>query len=162
MQTNMLLHACGNGNATEKPRRSLAQRGAYRTATPAGRRLARTHACKSARARTINLVQARIHKTTRTAPLLLRTMPRLSQTPWSSRAAARANASQTKKAPRFTSEEPLVAFMKKKTASRRVRSRHCRQSPNRAYRPCRSNRNGWHSSTPDLHHPNTSQPGRRR
>ena len=46
-------------------------------------------------------------------PLSLRAMPWLSRTPWSSRAAAWANASQTTKAPRLISEEPLITFMKK-------------------------------------------------
>ena len=49
-----------------------------------------------------------------------------------------------------------------KTASRCARSLRYPQSPNRAYRPCRSNRNGRHNSTPALHRPNTSQPGQQR
>lgn len=95
----------------------------------------------------------------RATPLSLRAMPWLSRTPWSSRAAAWANASQNKEGPPPYKRGAFVTFMKK-TASRCARSRRCPQSPNRAYRPCRSNRNGWHNSTLALHRPNTSQPGR--
>ena len=171
MQANMLLHACGNGNAAENPKRNLARLGAYRTVASTGRRLARTHAHgakpdASARPQ----IHPRSHNITwhkraftkpRATPSSLRAMPWLSRTPWSSRAAAWANASQNKEGPPPYKRGAFVTFMKK-TASRCARSRRCPQSPNRAYRPCRSNRNGRHSSMPALHRPNTSQPGRRR
>lgn len=154
MQTNMLLHTCGNGNAAEKPKANpSATRHPPNGHAPTERSLARAHTCKPVRTRKRERASIKPH----TAPLLLRTATiavRLEGCRASEHAA-------TKKAPRLISEEPLIAFMKK-TASRRVRSHRCRQSPNRAYRPCRSNRNGWHSSTPGLHRSNTSQPGRRR
>ena len=157
----MLLHACGNGNAAEKPKANpSATRHLPNSHAPTERSLARAHTCEPVRTRKINLTRASIHKTAR-EPIIVKgnaviiaDAVRLEDCRASEHAA-------TKKAPRLVSEEPLIAFMKK-TASRRVRSHRCRQSPNRAYRPCRSNRNGWHSSTPGLHHPNTSQPGRRR
>ena len=143
--------------SAEQPR---PQDGASRECTRTGQSPTRTHAHKSAPLTQYNLAQACIHKTARN-PIVIK-----------GNAMAIANAVELegcrmgehaaiKKAPRLISEEPPIAFMKK-TASRRVRSHRCRQSPNRAYRPCRSNRNGWHSSTPGLHRPNTSQPGRRR
>ena len=64
MQTNMLLHACGNGNAAEKPKANPS----------ATRRLPNGHAPQNAvshertpaiRARKINLMRASIHKTAR-------------------------------------------------------------------------------------------------
>ncbi len=161
MQTNMLLHTCGNGNAAEKPKANpSATRHPPNGHAPTERSLARAHTCKPVRTRKINLTRASIHKTAHN-PIIVKdnaVIAAYAVGPEDCRASEHA---AIKKAPRLISEEPLIAFMKK-TASRRVRSHHCRQSPNRAYRPCRSNRNGWHSSTPGLHRPNTSQPGRRR
>lgn len=161
MQTNMLLHTCGNGNAAEKPKANpSATRHLPNGHAPTERNLARAHTCEPVRTRKINLTRASIHKTARNPiivkgnAVIIADAVRLEDCRASERAAI-------KKAPRLVSEEPLIAFMKK-TASRHVRSHSCRQSPNRAYRPCRSNRNGWHSSTPGLHRPNTDQPGRRR
>ena len=135
------------------PRRILARLGAYRTATP-HRTQSRTSAHLQTRPHSQNKPDASEHPQNRTQPHYCR--ERLG--PEGCRTSEHA---AIKKAPRLISEESLIAFMKK-SASRRVRSHRCRQSPNRAYRPCRSNRNGWHSSTPGLHRPNTSQPGRRR
>lgn len=160
MQTNMLLHACGNGNVAEKPRANPS----------ATRRLPNGHAPQNAvshertpanpSALAKNLAQASIHKTARN-PIIVKDNAVIAADAVRPEGCRAGEHAATKKAPRLISEEPLIAFMKK-TASRRVRSHRCRQSPNRAYRPCRSNRNGWHSSTPGLHRPNTGQPGRRR
>lgn len=142
------------------PRRILARLGAYRTATPPQNAVSheRTPANSSALAK--NLARASIHKTARN-PIIVKGNAVIAANAVGPEGCRTSEHAATKKAPRLISEEPLIAFMKK-SASRRVRSRRCRQSPNRAYRPCRSNHNGRHSSTPDLHHPNTSQPGRRR
>lgn len=161
MQTNMLLHACGNGNAAEKPKANpSATRHLPNSHTPTERNLARAHTCKPFRTRKINLTRASIHKTAHN-PIIVKDNAVIAANAVRLDGCRASEHAATKKAPRLISEEPLIAFMKK-TASRRVRSHRCRQSPNRAYRPCRSNRNGWHSSTPGLHRPNTSQPGRRR
>lgn len=161
MQTNMLLHTCGNGNAAEKPKANpSATRHPPNGHAPTERSLARAHTCKPVRTRKINLTRASIHKTARN-PIIVKGNAVIIADAVRLEDCRAGGHAATKKAPRLVSEEPLIAFMKK-TASRRVRSHRCRQSPNRAYRPCRSNRNGWHSSTPGLHHPNTSQPGRRR
>lgn len=161
MQTNMLLHACGNGNAAEKPKANpSATRHLPNGHAPTERSLARAHTCKPVRTRKINLTRASIHKTAHN-PIIVKDNAVIAADAVRLEGCRASEHAATKKAPRLISEEPLIAFMKK-TASRRVRSHRCRQSPNRAYRPCRSNRNGWHSSTPGLHRPNTDQPGRRR
>lgn len=161
MQTNMLLHTCGNGNAAEKPKANpSATRHLPNGHAPTERSLARAYTCKLVRTRKINLTRASIHKTARD-PIIVKDNAVIAADAVGLEGCRAGGHAATKKAPRLVSEEPLIAFMKK-TVSRRVRSHRCRQSPNRAYRPCRSNRNGWHSSTPGLHHPNTSQPGRRR
>lgn len=161
MQTNMLLHACGNGNAAEKPKANpSATRHLPNSHAPTERSLARTHTCKPVRTRKINLTRASIHKTARN-PIIVKGNAVIIANAVRPEGCRASEHAAIKKAPRLINEEPLIAFMKK-TASRRVRSHRCRQSPNRAYRPCRSNRNGWHSSTPGLHRPNTGQPGRRR
>ena len=169
MQANMLLHACGNGNAAENPKQNLARLGAlpnnhaHRTAPrmstrPRGK--ARRNAHPQIRPRSHNITwRKRACTKPRATSLSLRAMPWPSRTPRGSRAAARANASQNKEGSPPYKRGAFVTFMKK-TASRCARSRRCPQSPNRAYRPCRSNRNGWHNSTLALHRPNTSQPGR--
>lgn len=65
MQTNMLLHACGNDNAAEKPKAnpSATRRLPNGHARPTERSLARAHTCKLVRTRKINLTRASIHKT---------------------------------------------------------------------------------------------------
>lgn len=161
MQTNMLLHTCGNGNAVEKPKANpSATRHLPNGHAPTERSLARAHTCKPVRTRKINLTRASIHKTAHD-PIIVKDNAVIAVDAAGPEGCRASEHAAIKKAPRLISEEPLIAFMKK-TASRRVRSHRCRQSPNRAYRPCHSNHNGRHSSTPDLHHPNTSQPGRRR
>lgn len=157
LRGNMLLHACGNGNGVEKPKANpSATRHLPNGHAPTERSLARAHTCKPVRARKINLTRASIHKTARD-PVIVK----------DSHDCREAQGLPCERTRRNKEGSPpykrgaLIAFMKK-TASRRGRSHRCRQSPNRAYRLCRSNRNGWHSSTPGLHRPNTSQPGRRR
>ncbi len=161
MQTNMLLHTCGNGNAAEKPKANpSATRHLPNGHAPTERSLARAHTCKLVRTRKINLTRASIHKIARN-PIIVKDNAVIAANVVRLEGCRAGEHAAIKKAPRLISEEPLIAFMKK-TASRRVRSHRYRQSPNRAYRPCRSNRNGRHSSTPALHRPNTDQPGRRR
>lgn len=156
----MLLHTCGNGNAAEKPKanpsatRRLPNGHAHRTQS-------RTSAHLQTRPHSQNKPDASEHPQNRTHPIIVKGNAMIIADAVRLEGCRAGEHAAIKKAPRLISEEPLIAFMKK-TASRRVRSHRCRQSPNRAYRPCRSNRNGWHSSTPGLHHPNTDQPGRRR
>lgn len=157
MQTNMLLHTCGNGNAAEKPKANpSATRHPSNGHAPTERSLARAHTCKPVRTRKINLTRASIHKTAHN-PIIVKDSHDCREARGLPRGRTRRNKEGS---PPYKRGAPDCLM--KKTASRRVRSHRYRQSPNRAYRPCRSNRNGWHSSTPGLHRPNTDQPGRRR
>ena len=142
--------------------RRLPSSRAHRTAPRANARprgKARRNAHPQIRPRSHNIIwRKRACTKPRATPLSLRAMPWLSRTQWSLRLPRERTHHNKEGSPPYK-RGAFVTFMKK-TASRCVRSRRCPQSPNRAYRPCRSNRNGRHSSTPALHRPNTSQPGR--
>lgn len=112
MQTNMLLHACGNGNAAEKPKANpSATRSLPNGHAPTERSLARAHTCKLVRTRKINLTRASIHKTARD-PIIVKDNTVIVAIAMRLEGCRAGEHAATKKAPRLISEKPLIAFMK--------------------------------------------------
>ena len=112
MQTNMLLHACGNGNAAEKPKANpSATRHLPNGHAPTERSPARAHTCKPVRTRKINLTRASIHKTARD-PIIVKDNAVIAANAVGPKGCRASEHAATKKAPRLISEEPLIAFMK--------------------------------------------------
>ena len=107
MQTNMLLHTCGNGNAAEKPKANpSATRHLPNGHAPTERSLARAHTCKPVRTRKINLTRASIHKTARD-PIIVKDNAAIAADAVRLDGCRAGEHSATKKAPRLISEEPL-------------------------------------------------------
>ena len=105
MQTNMLLHTCGNGNAAEKPKANPSA-----TRRLPERSLARAHTCKPVRTRKINLTRASIHKPARN-PIIVKGNAVIAADAVRPKDCRASEHAATKKAPRLVSEEPLIAFM---------------------------------------------------
>lgn len=112
MQTNMLLHTCGNGNAAEKPKANpSATRHLPNGHAPTERSLARAHTCKLVRTRKINLTRASIHKIARN-PIIVKDNAVIAANVVRLEGCRAGEHAAIKKAPRLISEEPLIAFMK--------------------------------------------------
>lgn len=110
MQTNMLLHTCGNGNAAEEPKANpSATRRPPNGPRPTERSLARAHTCKPFRTRKINLTRASIHKTAHN-PIIVKDNAVIAANAVGPKAAARAEHAATKKAPRLVSEDPCRLY----------------------------------------------------
>ena len=112
MQTNMLLHTCGNGNAAEKPKANpSATRRLPNGHAPTERSLSRAHTCKPVRTRK-NLAQASIHKTARN-PIIVKDNAVIAADAVRPEGCRMSERTTIKEAPRLISEEPPVTFMKK-------------------------------------------------
>ena len=112
MQTNMLLHACGNGNAAEKPKANPSATGRLPNGhAPTERSLARAYTRKLVRTRKINLTRASIHKTAHN-PIIVKDDTVIAADAVRLEGCRAGEHAATKKAPRLISEEPLIAFMK--------------------------------------------------
>lgn len=108
----MLLHACGNGNAAEKPKANpSATRRLPNGHAPTERSLARAHTCKPVHTRKINLTRASIHKTAHN-PIIVKDDTVIAADAVRLEGCRAGEHAATKKAPRLISEEPLIAFMK--------------------------------------------------
>lgn len=108
----MLLHACGNGNAAEKPKANpSATRHLPNGHAPTERSPSRAHACKPFRTRKINLTRANIHKTAHN-PIIVKDNAVIAANAVGPKGCRAGEHAATKKAPRLISEEPLIAFMK--------------------------------------------------